>query len=74
VTKGRFARGDLSKKVAVEVKGENLELKNTVNTRVDQLQSFASEVTRVAARSARGPSWEAQPTSATLAAPGRISR
>src|SRR5881275_1266530 len=42
------ARGDLSKKVTVDVKGEILELKNTVNTMVDQLRSFASEVTRVA--------------------------
>src|SRR5438874_4258023 len=38
------ARGDLSKKVTVDVKGEILELKNTVNTMVDQLNSFASEV------------------------------
>src|SRR5207245_145590 len=42
------ARGDLSKKIAVDVKGEILELKNTINTMVDQLRSFASEVTRVA--------------------------
>src|SRR5205814_1476427 len=42
------ARGDLSKKVTVDVKGEILELKSTVNTMVDQLNSFASEVTRVA--------------------------
>src|SRR5438874_2800960 len=42
------ANGDLSKKIAVDVKGEILELKNTVNTMVDQLNSFASEVTRVA--------------------------
>jgi HAMP domain-containing protein len=42
------ARGDLSKKIAVDVKGEILELKNTINTMVDQLNSFASEVTRVA--------------------------
>jgi signal transduction histidine kinase/HAMP domain-containing protein/DNA-binding response OmpR family regulator len=42
------AAGDLSKKVTVDVKGEILELKNTVNTMVDQLRSFASEVTRVA--------------------------
>jgi len=42
------AQGDLTKKVAVEVKGEILKLKNTVNTMVDQLSSFASEVTRVA--------------------------
>src|SRR5207248_2484911 len=42
------ANGDLSKKITVEVKGEILELKNTINTMVDQLNSFASEVTRVA--------------------------
>src|SRR6195256_4347777 len=42
------AKGDLSKKIEVDVKGEFLELKNTVNTMVDQLRSFASEVTRVA--------------------------
>src|SRR5690606_20560989 len=42
------ARGDLSKKITVEVRGEILELKNTINTMVDQLNSFASEVTRVA--------------------------
>src|SRR4029077_7451973 len=42
------ATGDLSKKVTVDVKGEILELKNTINTMVDQLSSFAAEVTRVA--------------------------
>ncbi len=42
------ANGDLSKKVTVDVKGEVLELKNTVNTMVDQLSTFADEVTRVA--------------------------
>jgi HAMP domain-containing protein/signal transduction histidine kinase len=42
------ASGDLSKKITVRVKGEILELKNTINTMVDQLSSFASEVTRVA--------------------------
>ncbi|HEX8521656.1 MAG TPA: HAMP domain-containing protein [Tepidisphaeraceae bacterium] len=42
------ARGDLSKKITVDVKGEIQELKNTINTMVDQLRSFASEVTRVA--------------------------
>jgi HAMP domain-containing protein/signal transduction histidine kinase/CheY-like chemotaxis protein len=47
VTKA-VASGDLSKKITVDVKGEILELKNTVNTMVDQLSSFASEVTRVA--------------------------
>ncbi|HEY9846426.1 MAG TPA: HAMP domain-containing protein, partial [Candidatus Caenarcaniphilales bacterium] len=43
-----IANGDLSKKITVDVKGEILELKNTVNVMVDQLNSFASEVTRVA--------------------------
>jgi HAMP domain-containing protein/CheY-like chemotaxis protein/signal transduction histidine kinase len=42
------ARGDLSRKITVDVKGEILELKNTINTMVDQLNAFASEVTRVA--------------------------
>src|SRR3989440_379800 len=47
VTKA-VAGGDLGKKITVDVKGEILELKNTVNTMVDQLRAFASEVTRVA--------------------------
>src|SRR5205823_4255681 len=42
------ARGDLSRKITVDVRGEILELKNTLNTMVDQLNGFASEVTRVA--------------------------
>jgi HAMP domain-containing protein/CheY-like chemotaxis protein/signal transduction histidine kinase len=42
------AKGDLSKKITVDVRGEILELKNTINTMVDQLNSFAGEVTRVA--------------------------
>src|SRR6202035_4704971 len=41
-------RGDLSKKITVEVQGEILELKNTINVMVDQLNAFAREVTRVA--------------------------
>src|SRR3954454_6319751 len=41
------ARGDLSKKITVDVKGEIWDLKNTINTMVDQLQTFATEVTRV---------------------------
>ncbi len=54
------AKGDLSKKITVAVRGEILELKNTINTMVDQLSAFASEVTRVArevgtAGSARRP-------------------
>src|SRR5437867_1180559 len=47
VTKA-VAAGDLTKQITVDVKGEILELKNTVNTMVDQLSSFADEVTRVA--------------------------
>src|SRR5579872_2068296 len=47
VTKA-VAKGDLSKKITVDVKGEILELKNTINTMVDQLNAFAGEVTRVA--------------------------
>ncbi len=42
------ANGDLSKKIAVDVKGEILQLKDTINTMVDQLNAFAAEVTRVA--------------------------
>src|SRR5206468_1359314 len=42
------AQGDLSKKITADVHGEVLELKNTINTMVDQLSSFADEVTRVA--------------------------
>src|SRR5439155_10343729 len=42
------ARGDLSKKITVDVHGEIAELKNTINVMVDQLNAFASEVTRVA--------------------------
>src|SRR5205823_2625220 len=47
VTKA-VANGDLSRKITLDVKGEIMELKNTINTMVDQLGSFASEVTRVA--------------------------
>ncbi|MFO0919096.1 MAG: hypothetical protein U0872_12375 [Planctomycetaceae bacterium] len=46
-------RGDLSRKITVDVKGEILELKDTINTMVDQLNGFASEVTRVARKSGR---------------------
>src|SRR6202000_1290106 len=42
------ANGDLSKKITVDVRGEMLQLKEAINTMVDQLRSFASEVTRVA--------------------------
>ena len=68
------ALGDLSKKITVDVRGEILELKNTINTMVDQLNAFASEVTRVAARGrhrrqARRPGAGA----AASPAPGRTS-
>src|SRR5207248_8586756 len=43
-----MANGDLSKKITVDVRGEILQLKETINTTVDQLNAFASEVTRVA--------------------------
>src|SRR5690606_4447726 len=43
-----IARGDLSRKITVDVQGEILQLKETINTMVDQLSAFASEVTRVA--------------------------
>ena len=55
------AKGDLSRKITVEVRGEILELKNTINTMVDQLNAFASEVTRVAAKSAPKANWAARP-------------
>ena len=48
------ARGDLSRKITVDVKGEILELKDTINTMVDQLNAFAGEVTRVAQRGGHG--------------------
>ena len=50
------ARGDLSRKITVDVKGEILELKDTINTMVDQLNAFASEVSRVAREVGRA-SW-----------------
>ena len=72
------ARGDLSRKITVDVKGEILELKNTINTMVDQLNAFAAEVTRVArevgtegcsAARRRCPAWPARgrtsPTTST---------
>src|SRR6266511_1114906 len=56
------AKGDLSKKITVDVKGEILELKSTINTMVDQLNGFASEVSRVAREVGTdgklgGPAW-----------------
>jgi HAMP domain-containing protein len=55
------ANGDLSQKITVDVKGEMLELKNTVNTMVDQLSAFASEVTRVAREVGTEGCWAARP-------------
>ena len=51
------ARGDLSRKITVDVKGEILELKNTINTMVDQLNAFAAEVTRVAREVGQMANW-----------------
>jgi methyl-accepting chemotaxis protein len=67
------ARGDLSKKITVDVKGEILELKNTINVMVDQLNSFASEVTRVAREVGTRASSAARPRFPASAAPGRTS-
>ena len=55
------ANGDLSKKITVDVKGEILELKNTINTMVDQLRSFAAEDAWSARRSHRGQARRAGP-------------
>ena len=68
------ANGDLSQKITVDAKGEILELKNTINTMVDQLNSFAAEVTRVAqARSAPRESSAARPRCTASPASGRTS-
>jgi len=55
------AKGDLSRKITVDVQGEILELKNTINTMVDQLNAFASEVTRVAREVGTEANWAARP-------------
>ena len=68
------ANGDLSQKITVDAKGEVLELKNTINAMVDQLRTFAREVTRVARRSARKESSAARrrcPASPVPAGPHR---
>ena len=65
------ANGDLSQKITVDVKGEILELKNTINIMVDQLSSFAAEVTRVARKSAPKGSSAARPRSRASPAPGK---
>jgi HAMP domain-containing protein len=65
------ANGDLSKKITVDVKGEILELKDTINTMVDQLNSFASEVTRVAREVGTEGKLGGQARVEGVAAPGR---
>ena len=67
------ARGDLSRKITVDVKGEILELKNTINTMVDQLNGFAGEVTRVAREVGTEGAWEDRPRCRASRGPGRIS-
>ena len=64
------AQGDLSQKITVAAQGEILELKDTVNTMVDQLSSFADEVTRVAREVGTRASWAVRPRSAASPAPG----
>ena len=65
------ARGDLSKKITVDARGEVLEVKNTVNTMVDQLNSFAAEVTRVAREVGTEGKLGGQAEVPGVAAPGR---
>jgi HAMP domain-containing protein len=66
------ANGDLSRKITVDVQGEILELKNTINTMVDQLSSFASEVTRVAKEVGTEGKLGGQANVEGVAVPGRI--
>ena len=66
------ANGDLSKKITVDVRGEILQLKETLNTMVDQLNRFAGEVTRVAREVAPKAASAARPTCQGSPAPGRI--
>ena len=67
------AKGDLSKKITVDVKGEILELKSTINTMVDQLNAFASEVSRVAREVGTEGKLGGQAQVPGVAAPGRTS-
>ena len=67
------ANGDLSKKITVDVRGEILQLKDTINTMVDQLRSFASEVTRVAREVGTEGKLAARPRCPASPAPGRTS-
>ncbi len=66
------ARGDLSKKITVNVSGEILQLKETINTMVDQLNAFAAEVTRVAREVGTDGSSAGKPRSRASPEPGRI--
>ena len=68
------ARGDLSRKITVDVKGEILEQKNTINTMVDQFNAFAGEVTRVAPVKVgtEGKTWRPGAGSPACREPGRI--
>jgi HAMP domain-containing protein len=66
------ANGDLSRKITVDVQGEILELKNTINTMVDQLNAFASEVTRVAREVGTEEFWAGRRTYAASPARGKI--
>ena len=69
-----IANGDLSRKITVDVRGEILELKDTINTMVDQLNAFAGEVTRVAREvGTDGQAWAARRWCAASPAPGRTS-
>ena len=68
------ARGDLSRKITVDVKGEILELKNTINTMVDQLNAFAAEVTRVAREVGTKESWAVRRRCPVSPARGKTSR
>ena len=65
------ANGDLSKKITVDVRGEILQLKETLNTMVEQLRSFAAEVTRVAREVGTEGSSAARPSCPASPAPGR---
>jgi HAMP domain-containing protein len=65
------ANGDLSKKITVDVRGEILELKNTINTMVDQLNASPRKSRASPAKSARKASWAARPTCAASPARGR---
>ena len=68
-----IAQGDLSKKITVAVRGEIQELKTTINSTVDRLNAFASEVTRVAAKSVPKESWADKPRFRTSPVRGKTS-